>query len=482
MRKIKYIMVLMVVLISCSDNITDLNEDIINPKTTKPEYLFTKAEKDLVDQMVHPGIYNNVFRLFAQQFSETSWILESQYNISFGKIPDVHFGILYSNVLGNLKQSSNLLENEKPISASEIAVLNNKKAVLDIIIAYTFSQLVDTFGNIPYSEALSIKSHPMPKYDSGQVIYKDLIDKLTKASKAIKVSEPTFGQADLIYNGDALKWKKFANSLKLRLALNMSDVDPVYAAEQAKSAIQEGVITSNSDNFSLNYLSLPPNASPLFLLSTSSYKDYFIPSKILVDKMNSLIDPRRAEYFTVGPDGKNYEGGIYGEVNLFSNYSHINSSLFTPTFPGTLFDYSETEFLLAEAAARSFISDDPETHYSQAIKASMKNWGVSDADSEAYLLNPDVAYKTAKGTWKQKIGEQAWIALYNRGFEAWTSYRRLDFPILFPPSQTYNNLGTIPKRYSYPGIEETLNSKNVEEAIKAIGGNSMSVKVFWDKN
>ena len=111
----------------------------------------------------------------------------------------------------------------------------------------------------------------------------------------------------------------------------------------------------------------------------------------------------------------------------------------------------------------------------------MENWGVSNTEMTTYLLQPTVAYATATGTWKQKIGEQAWLALYNRGFEAWTSYRRLDFPALAAPANAYNNLTEVPKRYTYPAREQTLNSANVSAASAAIGGNTLTTKLFWDK-
>ena len=467
--------------VSCSDDITDLNDDTINPQTTKPEYLLTTAEKALVDQMVNPGIYNNVFRLFAQQWSETQWIFESQYNTTFGKISDVHFGILNQNVIANLKQCRKILDLEAAVTPDQIAIVKNKKAILDILIAYSFSQMVDTYGDIPYSQAQDITNFPLPKYDDAQTIYRDLILKLTNASDTLKNWGTSFGNADLVYKGDVSKWRKFANSLKLRMSLNMADINGADAKRWTTEAITAGVIASNGDNFNLNYLPLQPNSNPLFGLANSSYKDYFIPSSTLVDKMNDLADPRRVKFYTTAPDGT-YKGGIYGETNLFSNFSHVTPTISEPTFPGTLFDYSETEFLLAEAAARTFITDSPEKHYVNAITASMTNWGITDpAVIASYLAQPKVAYTTATGTWEQKIGEQAWIALYNRGFEAWTSYRRLDFPALQPPARTYLNINTVPKRYMYPGIEETLNTSNSSAASIAIGGNSMATKVFWDK-
>ena len=110
----------------------------------------------------------------------------------------------------------------------------------------------------------------------------------------------------------------------------------------------------------------------------------------------------------------------------------------------------------------------------------MSYWGVSGGAIATYLAQPSVDYATATGTWKQKIGEQAYLALYNRGFECWTSFRRLDFPALVAPADA--NETEVPTRLTYPAREETLNATNVEAASTAIGGNTLTTKLFWDVN
>ena len=165
------------------------------------------------------------------------------------------------------------------------------------------------------------------------------------------------------------------------------------------------------------------------------------------------------------------------------DYSHcfqIISTIQAPDYPGAILDYSEAEFLLAEAAERSMYGTpaDAEGHYNAGVTASILDWGGTLAEASLYLSQNDIAYSTAAGTWKQKIGEQAWIALYNRGFEGWSSYRRLDFPVLAAPAEA--DITQVPTRYTYPSREETLNGTNVEAAGTAIGGNTLTTKVFWD--
>jgi len=473
---------------SCSDDITGLNADTKRPTTTQSQYLFTNAEHALMDQVTSTSVNVNVFRLYAQQWTETLYPQESQYDLTGRKIPDTHWAVLYRDVLRDFKESKNLLLAEKANfvgSPTEAIVLDNKIAVIDILSAYAYGILVDTFGDVPYTESLDIIGHPLPKYDDAQTIYKDLIAKLTAASEALDQSNDSFGDADLVYGGDTAKWAKFANSLRFRMAINMADADPAYSSTQAVAAIADGIFTQNSDGAYLKYAEVQPNANPLYVDLVASGRDDFLPADTFVNKLNLLADPRRPKFFTDFPDGsgsKVYTGGVYGALNTYGDYSHITETIQDPEYPGVLLTYSEMEFLLAEAVERGIaVGGTAEAHYNNGITASMQDWGVAPADIATYLAKPAVAYATATGSWRQKIGEQSWIALYNRGFEAWTSYRRLDFPVLSAPTITFNELKEVPKRYTYPGIEQTLNKTSYQAAATKIGGDTAITKLFWDK-
>jgi len=483
MKKIVIFMVFISCLISCSDNITDLNTDTKNPSKVPSSVLFTNAQKNIVDQMVSTSVNNNVFRLFVQQWTETTYTDESNYDVATRTIPDNHWRTIYRDVLQDLKESKKVLAAEVYAgSAQDIAnqniVRNNKSNIIDIMSAYCYYVLVDTFGNVPYSEALDLANHPLPKYDDGKTIYKDLISKLTLASNNLDNSQGSFDTADLIYNGDVNKWKVFANSLRLKMAINLDDIDHAYASTQVVAAVADGVLSSNTQNAALVYLPAQPNTNPIYVDVIASGRNDFVPTNTIIDKMNILNDPRRNSYFTL--NGGIYVGGTPGDGNVYENFSHIGDKLVVPTFEGLIMDYSEVEFLLAEAVARGIISGNVETHYNNAISASMSYWGVSTADINTYLAQPSVAYSTATGNWKQKIGEQAYLALYNRGFEAWTSFRRLDFPALVAPADA--NETVVPTRYTYPAAEETLNGANETAASNAIGGNTLTTKLFWDVN
>lgn len=467
-----------------------MNEDTKNPTITKPEFLFTNAQKAMVDQVTSTSVNFNVFRLYAQQWTEVQYPQETQYDLTGRTIPDRHWATYYRDVLKDFKEAKQLLLNQKAGfigTPAEAAILDNKIAIIDILSAYSYGILVDTFGDIPYTQALDIEKYPQPKYDDAQTIYKDLISILTNASQSLNqsVSTQSFGSADLVYTGNTAKWAKFANSLRLRMAINMDDVDHAYATTEANSAIADGVILDNADGAYMPYATNSTNNNPLYLDMVASERDDFLPADTFVNKMNSLTDPRRAKYFTEYPAGSGqYKGGVYGIVNAYGSFSHITETIKDPVYPGVLFTHSEVEFLLAEAAERNIVvggSAAAALYYNAAITASMQDWKVAPADIATYLARPDVAYATAAGTWKQKIGEQAWISYYNRGFEAWTSYRRLDYPALVAPAVTFGDITEVPKRYSYPGIEQNLNSTNLEAAVAKLGDNEVTTKLFWDK-
>jgi hypothetical protein len=135
--------------------------------------------------------------------------------------------------------------------------------------------------------------------------------------------------------------------------------------------------------------------------------------------------------------------------------------------------------MLAEAAARGYaVGGTPESHYNAGVTASILEWGGTAAEATAYLAQPTVAYTTAPGTYKEKIGYQYWVALYNQPVEAWTQWRRLDYPKLTAPAAAMSG---IPVRLTYPVVEQNINGANYAEAATAVGGDKVETKLFWDK-
>jgi len=477
MKKIILTVFSLVLLASCQSDAQyeDLNRDPKNPTQVSADFLYNAAVKSLFDQMASTNVNRNIYKMLGQHWTETTYVDEANYDFTTRSIPDNHWSELYRDVLLDLKTAKANVMADGELTAAEKA---SRTAQIEVIAVYTWQQLVDSFGNIPYTQALNPAEHVLPEFDDAATIYADLISRLT-AARADLTNEG-FGSADKIYGGDVAKWNKFANSLLLRLGNRISDVPSMQALAQStvQAAVAGGVFTSNADNALLAYEGSTPNTNPLWVDLVQSGRSDFVIANTLVDFMNNLDDPRRPYYFDENLGAGVFVGGPYGENNSFPNYTHIGVALHEPTFPGVLMDYAEVSFYLADAAERSF-SGTPAAaagFYNAAITASFDYWG---APIGTYLTDLDVAYATAPGTWRQKIGNQMWLAMYNRGFEAWTAWRMYDTPAFNLPA--VSGL-PVPTRYTYPIDEQNLNEANWSAASTAIGGDNQTTKLFWDVN
>jgi hypothetical protein len=159
----------------------------------------------------------------------------------------------------------------------------------------------------------------------------------------------------------------------------------------------------------------------------------------------------------------------------------VNPNIEAPDYPMTILDYTELCFYLAEAASRNYsVGGTAEEWYNKGIMASMDHWGIGETEAADYMAQEDVAWASAPGDWKQKIAVQEWLSFYLRGFEGWTTWRRLDWPQFNLPPVPETDDGQVPKRFTYPVNEQTLNQTNYYSAADAIGGDFMSTKLFWD--
>jgi hypothetical protein len=477
--KNKYILLLMLVLTSCVDSLDDYNVDQKRPSTAPPPTLFTNAIKNLADAMTTPNVNNNNFRLYVQQWATTTYLQEPRYDMTSRIIPQNLWQSLYKDVLADLREARRLTNLDPLLDAN---VKATRLAQLEIMEVFSWSLLVTTFGDVPYGEALNYEN-PVPVYDDAETVYGDLLSRLDAALDALDPANTGFTTADLIYGGDVAKWIKFGNSLKLRMALLIADIDNTTAQTLAEEAAPN-VIASAADNARLPYLSAPPNNNPVSanlnpLFSTR--QDYVI-AETFIETMKARNDPRLPQYFTT-VDGE-YIGGEYGFLNAYADFSHVSDKTMAPAFESLFMDYSEVEFLLAEALERGYaVGGTAEGHYNNAIRASIIYWGGTNAEADAYLAQANVAYTTAAGDYKEKIGIQTWIALNNRGLEAWSAWRKYDYPVLLPPSGPDVPPGLqVPVRLIYPINEQTLNGENRAKAATAIGGDVSTTKLFFDAN
>jgi hypothetical protein len=480
-KKIQYLLIIFVALVS-SCELPD-NIDPKYPEVISPEAVFTTALVSLDSLIGDINVNDNISRLLVQYQSEVTYVAESRYNFQDRQIPDTYWGVLYRDVLMNLKEARVKLEAIEIPSDTEIGKKKNKLAIIDICSIYAYQILVDAFGNVPYSEALMGSENSRPKYDDAFTVYKDLVVNLGVAIANLDSNYEGFGSADVLYNGNVGLWKKFGASLKLRIGMRLADVPSSNSAAIVTEAIASGVFSDQSESAILHYIGVTPLVNSYYNEFVILARKDFCPTNTIIDIMNSMNDPRRDIWFTKYND--EYVGLQYGKAGAssYSRYSHFADIIrINPKYPVIMCDYVEVEFLLAEAAERSIygVPGDAAEHYNNAILASMKYWGVPDADAASYLAQPSVAYSTAEGTYKEKIGTQKWLGLFDRGVESWAEWRRLDFPVINPPEGMV--YGDIPVRMPYPYNENKMNLTNYTSAAAAIGGDLAATKLFWDKN
>lgn len=372
-------------------------------------------------------------------------------------------------------------------------------------------RVADTYGPIPYSKMGG--GEFTVEYDDVQTLYHNMIEDLTSSANTLTLfakensgSDLPIAEYDLIYNGDFAKWAKFANSLKLRMAVRIAGVDMEFAKQAMQEAISGGVIESNSDN-----AFLPSNDNPYFKAS-NDWKDLAI-SATLSTYMSGYNDPRSESYMTKTNDANNPYCGVRMGIHnipqgIYGNASYYSKPTYTKQSSLPVYYAAETFFLKAEAALKGWIgsADQAKNYYEQGIRISMEQYGTAIGD---YLTNIAIPteYKdriysarnftlsnTPSVSWEngsnklEKIITQKWIANYPLGFEAWCDYRRTGYPRLILPVNNLSTVGYIGsinndrlvRRLPYPISEISNNSTNVGNAIVTmLGGDDTGATDLW---
>jgi hypothetical protein len=272
------------------------------------------------------------------------------------------------------------------------------------------------------------------------------------------------------------------------MGMLVADSDPATSKTMVEAAAPH-VVMSNDENVQMHYLSSPPNTNPVWEDLVQSGRHDFVAAAPFVDTLKAYNDPRLPFYFNEAlTPGNGFVGQNPGSRASFNDFAAPSDKVMDPTSPYTFFSYSEMEFYKAEAVERGYaVGGTAEEHYKNAIIASIEQWGGTTDEANAYYAQPMVKYSTAGGNWKEKIGVQSWIALYNRGYDAWTQWRRLDYPKLelpFLADPNFSN-GETPQvivRLSYPVVEQNLNKANYEAASTSIGKDWKTQKLWFDKN
>lgn len=461
------------ILFASCESLDDINK---NPNATEhpnPAYLLTGIEKNGADLYWGNAADYGGILLFVQHWAAIQYTDVDRYSItnSAGTVT-TPWNTGYTTLIANL----NVI-----LSLSDEAANANYKGVALALRSWVFLLLTDLYGDIPYSQA---GKSIVPVYDTQQSVYAGLQSDL---DEALTLLSPSAGKisGDVVYNGDIAKWRKFAASLKLRIALRIADRDTDKAKQIISSLNPADLISNNNEIFRFVYTSSPYN-NPQHEHFVAR-NDYRI-SKTIVDKLKALKDPRLPIYADLPKDASvnDYAGGANGLSNGdansqgFDKISLPGKYFISPAAPAVIYSYAEVLFNLAEAAARGYISGNAEDYYKQAVKVSFEQFGISDEGLiSAYLTQSSVQYDAAN--WKKSIGEQKWIAFFGQGLDAFAEWRRLDFPQLTAgPANVLN--GNIPVRLFYPGTEQSLNGKNREEAVARQGEDALTTKLWFDRH
>lgn len=500
MKKNNILKIFMALLLftGCTSDFDTLNTDPTKVTELDSKYLFTTVEKR--GALSNWGIYQLMQSLYVNQYAQywansTSYFGSDRYTMNNGWIEGV-WNEFYSEHFRVLNQIIN--DPEENVNRIQMARIYK---------AFMFQRWTDNWGAIPYTEAASGISKP--QYDTQETVYKDLIAELEDAAAKLNPEKEAggFGEADLMYNGSAEKWKRFANSLLLRIAIHISDVEPELAKTTATKALAGGVMQSNADAALLP--SDPTNREATNAIHEIAYWNEFRMSKTMEVYLNGdklgAVDPRLKIYWA--PVAKrndlnnpyavaNFKGiqnglavedvpnenvGAYSNVGPFASkysydatkqeYKSLDAGKALPMF---VFSYAETCFLKAEAALRWNIGGDVKANYDEGIRASMQQWPTERTGTYAGPVPTDQEindYIAAVGGTidQEKISTQKWLALFPDGFEGWTEFRRTGYPDFIPvpaPDPSAGLDGEFISRLAYPEIEKNLNSNSFNSAAK----------------
>lgn len=508
--KILLILAFGVLITGCRD-LEEMNIDPNNPSKVSTATLLTGSQKKMMDY-----IYDNWFSgrqalPYAQYWAQRTYTEEDRYQIR-ESVNNSYFNQLYV-VAGNY----NLIEkiNSDPATkdgASTVGNNNNQIAVAKISKVWLMQVIADTWGSVPYTEAFKLEEGiTYPKYDELNTIYPKFITELNSAIALIDVNESAFNSGDRIYGGDAALWKKFANSLKCRIAVRLSKVD-VNWKTMIDQAVTSGVFTSNDEQAMFKYSNEAPNECYFYRGYFVDGRNDFSITKPFVDLLKGqkdtlnakahpwegVSDPRLPLY-TTARNGK-YIGLPYGLQNANMNTAVRNAS---PSWyaapPATLnkdlsvplMTYAELCFILSERNNWDL------GWYKKGIQASFDHWSaisgatVDQAAADAYITSVSTTVNA------ETVATQKYIHLYLQGTEAWSEYRRTGYPktMLKPGEKSYkvgttvlvftpvsDTKGDLPARVKYPTNESSLNPDGFNAAVAKLkdGTNNYYSKMYWD--
>ncbi|RXK61707.1 SusD/RagB family nutrient-binding outer membrane lipoprotein [Lacibacter luteus] len=499
-----------IALSSCTKGFQDLNTDNNNIAFALPQQLLAPA---LTGAMNYNMIRNRNF---------TNELMQVTVNMSEaeGQVFRYDFRSTWADYLYNGLYSE--LTNFKDIyrMASDTASGNYNKSYMGISLicqSWIYSILTDTYGDIPYSQSNQAKDSLRyePAFDKQKDIYLDIFQKLETANTLLSANTAIVAASDPVYYGNVSRWRKFGNSLYLRLLLRVSgkaeaSADAIVKIKQIveTNASSYPVIASNDESAILRWTGIAPYTSPLVAVREQDFRQPGLAT-FFIQNLVDWNDPR-IDIPTYGSGGFNRWGiapysGAYlginsgyaaGENPIKKSYFYSMTSavsLQTEPMAGMMMNYAEMQFILAEAAAKGWITGSAETYYNNGALNSITLWlplwptiinsqtGLPN-DIRTHLAAADMQWDNAAAIEDkmQRIHLQKYYALFLADLQQWFEYRRTGYPVL-PKGAGLRNNGEMPARMTYPVYVQSANPTNYKAAIAEQGPDLISTKVWWQK-
>ena len=514
-------MVFVMVLPSCTKDFEEINTNPNDVPVAMPQQLLAPA---LVD-VLRPNMLRN--RNFNNELMQVTVNITDADAAVFR----YEFRNTFSDYLWNswFIQLTNFKDIYKLASQEDENFNTSYQGISLICQAWVYSLLTDTYGDIPYTESNMAKEGIVePVFDRQRDIYLDIFDKLEQANELLKTNQTIVSTSDPVFNGNISRWRKFGNSLYLRLLMRVSGKQEVASdvIAKIKSIVDEEAsnypkMTSNDDSAILRWVGSGPYISPYMTnVRAQDFRDPAIGS-FFIDHLRDWADPR-LDISTYGTNGVNRWGITQGPNGFsgvpsgyvpgtgiaknsdFYSYDERAESLQSDQLTGMIMNYAELQFILAEAAAKGWIAGSAETHYYTGVLNSITLWlpkwpnptATTTVTTPARITDPEfINYiATAELQWNEslpldasegdskmeKIHLQKYYAMFLADLQQWFEYRRTGHPIL-PKGPGLRNNGVMPARMVYPVYVQSANPTNYKLAVQAQGPDQISTEVWWQK-
>lgn len=490
MFRLSYLRWLLLVLLTagCTQGFQELNTDLNRPKEITPGVLLGQLQYRIVNASTGAArnFTHELMQVDAPRGSAGGGGLH-RYVVGPGT------GV-WNNFYGFLTDIEDLSQIAQRLQEP------NYQAIALVYKSWAYSILTDLYGDIPYSESTrAAQGLVKPGFDTQQSIYPQLLKDLEAANALFDERKAMTYGGDLVYAANALsgstspgilKWKKFANSLRLRLLLRLSKRDGTVPVKEQIATIlanptQYPVFTSNADEAIFRYPGTFPYYNPNYNARQVDWRDGNYFTKFFLAPLNATNDPRRTVWclpVTVNgvPVYQGIESGypttVEYAVGRNSSYSDVLKTL--PQL-GVMMPYAEVEFMKAELALKGFTTGKTaKAHYEAGIAASMTQWGVNLP--AGFLEHPLIAFASSSEAQFEQVMLQKYYASFFVDYQSWFEKRRTGYPVL-PRGTGIPAENQFPSRVPYPTYLQSLNPEALAKAVASMGGDTSDQKVWWER-